>query len=367
MKFLINKEKLHYAIQNVQRAISPRSPLPILTGILFSCSEGLLKLSATDMEFSINCLVPASVSEPGSLVIPAKYISDFSKKLPDVPIEFETVGGGTLATIRYGQSELNINGYNADDFPSFQVPEGDFTFTLKAEEFRNIIKKVSYALSTDDARPVFTGVLLEIEGLNAIMVATDTFRMAMNKFKLESEHRDLINVIVPGKTINETVRVMGSCNEVKITLSSNHIMLETEDTVIKSKLIPGRFPSYRQVIPETFSCTVNASIKEMLDAADRASLIAGERNSLILFQTRSNGVVISVRSENGWIREDIPALVEGEELDVLFNVRYLCDVLRTCEEDISMKLTGTYTPTLINSPGDSQYLSIIVPARTSKE
>jgi len=368
MKFLINKEKLHYAIQNVQRAITPRSPMPILTGILFNCADGILKLSATDMELSINCSVPASVSEPGALVIPARYISEFSKKLPNVPIEFETVGGGNLATIRYGQSELNINGYSAADFPAFPVPEGEFTFTIKAEEFRNIIKKVAYALSNDDARPVFTGVLLEIDGVNATMVATDTFRLAMKKFKLESAPLDLINVIVPGKTFNETVRVMGSCDEVKITLSGNHITMETEDTVISSKLIPGRFPSYRQVIPDNFSCTVNASIKEMLDAADRASLLAGERNSLILFQTRPEGVVISVRSENGWIREDITAFVEGENLDVLFNVRYLCDALRSCEDDeISMKMTGTYTPSLLNPPGDAQYISIIVPARTSKE
>ncbi|MFZ5649120.1 MAG: DNA polymerase III subunit beta [Bacillota bacterium] len=368
MKFLISKEKLHYAIQNVQRAISPRSPLPILTGILFNCDGEMLRLSATDMELSINCSVPATVIESGSLVIPARYISEFAKKLPDIPIEFETIGGGNLATIRYGHSEFNINGYSSSDFPSFQIPEGEFSFTIKSEEFINVIKKVIFALSNDDARPVFTGVLLEIDGMNVTMVATDTFRLAMKKFSIETPPGDIINVIVPGKTLNETVRVMGSGEDLKVTLSSNHIMFETEDTVITSRLISGRFPSYRQVIPDNFSCTVNASIRELLDSADRASLLAGERNSLIMFQTRNEGIVISVRSENGWIREDVPAVVEGDNLDILFNVRYLCDVLRSCEDDdISIKLTGTYTPALLTPPGDSQYVSIIVPARTSKE
>ncbi|MHB8155821.1 MAG: DNA polymerase III subunit beta [Desulfocucumaceae bacterium] len=368
MKFTINKENLSYAIQNVQRAITPRSPLPILSGILFTCSEGVLKLSATDMEMSINCSVKAEVIEPGSLVIPAKYIAEFSKKLPDVAIEFETVGGGNLATIRYGQSEFNINGYSAVDFPSFPVPEGEFSFKLKADEYKNIVKKVVYALSTDEARPVFTGVLLEIEGNQATMVATDTFRLAMKRFKIENTPKDIINVIVPGKTLNETVRVLGSSEVLNITLSKNHIMFETEDTVITSRLISGRFPSYRQVIPENFTCELTVSIRDMLDSADRASLLAGEKNSLIVFQTSKDGVVISVRSENGWIREDIPANVEGENFDILFNVRFLCDVLKACEgEEISIKLTGTYTPALLNPPGDKDYFSIIVPARTSKE
>ncbi|MFZ5649532.1 MAG: DNA polymerase III subunit beta [Bacillota bacterium] len=368
MKFLISKDKLYYAIQNVQRAISPRSPLPILTGILFSCGDGMLKLSATDMELSINCSVPANVIEPGSLVVPGRYISEFSKRLPDSTIEFETIGGGNLATIRYGQSEFNINGYSSSEFPSFQVPESHFSFTIGSEEFRNIIKKVIYALSNDDARPVFTGVLLEIDGVDTTMVATDTFRLAMKKFSIENAPREIINVIVPGKTLNETVRVMGSGDGLNVSISNNHIMFETEDTVITSRLISGRFPSYRQVIPDNFSCTVNASIRDLMDSSDRASLLAGERNSLIMFQTRNDGIVISVRSENGWIREDVPAVVEGENMDILFNVRYLCDVLRSCEgEDISIKLTGTYTPALISSPGDSNYVSIIVPARTSKE
>jgi DNA polymerase-3 subunit beta len=368
MKFFIDKEKLSYAILNVQRAITTRSPLPILTGILFNCQGDRLHLSATDMEMSINCSVPADVIEPGALVIPARYIAEFSKKLPDVPIEFETIGGGNLVTIRYGQSEFNINGYHAGDFPSFQAPEGEFSFEVKAEEFKNIVRKIIYALSNDEARPVFTGVLLEIEGHEVTMVATDTFRLAMKKFKIDASAPELINVIVPGKALNETVRVMGSGDKVKATLSKNNITFEMQDTVITSRLISGRFPSYRQVIPQSFNCNLNVSIRDLLDSADRASLLAGEKNSLIVFQTRSEGVVISVRSESGWIREDIPAGVEGENFDILFNVRYLCDALKACDgEDITMKITGTYTPALLTSPGDGDYLSIIVPARTSKE
>lgn len=368
MKFLIDKEHLNFAIQNVQRAISPRSPLPILSGILFECGGGLLKLTATDMEMSVNSSVKAEISEPGELVIPARYITDFAKKLPDVPIEFETVGGGKLVTIRYGQSEFNINGYSASDFPVLQVPGGEFTFSMDAGSLKDIIRKVIYASSNDDSRPVFTGVLFEIQGNEAVMVATDTFRLALKKFMIDTTAPDFINVIIPGKTLNEAMRVMGTDEPVSVTLSKNHIMFETGNTVITSRLISGRFPSYRQVIPENFVCIVKAPVKNLIESADRASLLAGERNSLVMFQSVPEGIVLSVRTENGWIREDIPASIEGESLDILFNVRYLSDVLRSCEgESILIKLTGTYTPALIAPPDDDHYVSVIVPARTSRE
>ncbi len=368
MKFSIDRENFQYVIQNVQRAISPRSPLPVLTGILFQCGNGVLKLTATDMEMSVVCSVPVDVADPGDLVIPARYIAEFAKRLPDMPIEIETIGGSRLATIRYGQSEFNINGYSASDFPLLQVPEGEFSFTVSSEELRDIIRKVIYAVSNDDSRPIFTGVLMEIEGTGATLVATDTFRLAMKKFVLDAPAPGLINVVVPGKTLNEVVRVMGVSDGVRVTLSKNHIMFETEDTVITSRLIPGRFPSYRQVIPEDFECVIRVSVRNLLDSADRAALLAGERNSLILFQSAREGIVISVRSENGWIREDIEADVEGENFDILFNVRYLCDVLKSCEgEEILVKLTGTYTPALLTPHGDDSYLAVIVPARASKE
>jgi DNA polymerase-3 subunit beta len=305
---------------------------------------------------------------PGDLVIPARYIAEFAKRLPDVPIEFETIGGGKLATIRYGQSEFNINGYSTADFPMLQMPEGEFSFSVPSEDLKELIRKVIYASSNDDSRPVFTGVLMEIEGVDATLVATDTFRMAIKKFKIGTEAPSLINVLVPGKTLNEVVRVMGGSEGVRVTLSKNHIMFETEDTVIISRLIPGRFPSYRQVIPEKFDCVIRAPLRDLLYSADRASLLAGERNSLVMFQSTREGVVISVRSENGWIREDIVSAVEGENYDILINVRYLCDVLRSCEgEEILVKLTGKYTPALLTTPEDEGYLAIIVPARTSRE
>lgn len=369
MKFLIKKNDLIFGLQNVQRAISTRSPLPVLSGIHFCCHENnLLSLFTTDMEISITSSVPVESIEQGSVVIPSRYIIDFAKRLPDVPIEFETVENTDLVTIRYGNSEFNINGYSAADFPSFPIPDEEFSFIMNSDKLKDIIKKINYALSHDNNRPVFTGVLLEIDGVLATMVSTDTFRMAIKKFEIEKPAPFLINIIIPGKTLNESFRIMGGQESIKIIISKNHIAFENENTKIVSRLVPGRFPSYRQVVPTDFCCTLNVSIKEFLDAAERSSFLAGEKNSLIMFQTKKDGVVISVRSQNGWIREEILTVVEGENLDIIFNVRYICDVLKSCDgEQLSVKITGPYTPAILTPPDDIDYFSIIVPARNYKE
>ncbi len=368
MKFLISKNNLNRAINNVQRAISSRSPIPALTGILFQCYGNSLKLSATDTEMSIHSSVPAQIIEPGELVIPGRHIAEFSRKLPDLPIEFQSIGGGKLATVRYGLSEFNVNSYSSSDFPIIHMSGDEFSFSISSGEFKDIIRKVIYATSNDDSRPVFNGVLLEIEGDSAAVVATDTFRLALRRFKINPPAPKIINVVVPGKALNEAVRVMDGGEEVRVTLFKNHIMLETEDTVIKSRLISGKFPAYRQVIPQSFECVIRASIKELAESADRASLLTSDKNLLVMLQSTKKGVVISVRSESGWIREDIMAHMEGENLDIFFNVRYLNDALRSFDGDmILIKLTGPYTPALLTIPEDEDYLSIIVPARTSRE
>lgn len=365
MKFFISKENLQYAIQNVQRAISARSPLPVLTGILFKCDDGVLKLTATDMDISIMSSVPVEVEKSGGIIIPAKYISEFAKKLPDKTIEFESISEGQMVTVRYGQSEFTVNGFNPEDFPQMKVTEEEFRFVISSDIFKEIIKKVIYAVSHDDSRPIFTGVLLEIDGEEAVMVSTDTFRLAFKKFKINSSSSEIINTVIPGKALNEVLRIMGGNEDINVILYKNHIVFETEDKKIISRLIPGKFPSYRQVIPTNFNCIIKAPVNELLEAADRASLLAGEKNSLVMFKSTEEGVLISVRAESGWIREDVPAKVEGDKYDILFNVRYLWDAIKAHDgEEIIIKLTGNYTPALLESSQDEGHISIIVPARS---
>ncbi len=368
MKFFINKENLLFAIQSVQRAVSQKSPLPILTGIKFSCEEDKLVLSATDFEISVRCAVPATVEESGSLVIPAKYITEFARRLPDSIIEFEAVPDSTMAVIRYSDSEFNINGYDASEFPSFVIPEEEFSFKLDADLFKEIIKQVTFAVSTEESRPVFTGVLFEIVASRLTIVATDTFRLALRHTAINEETPELINVIVPGKTLNELARTADPKSIVEVIIGKTHAAFITGETQIIARLIPGKFPSYRQVIPNQFISEIKISLKDFLESAERVALLAGENNLLVSLYIRENHVVLNMRSETGWIREEIKSEVNGDKLEISFNVRYLCDVLRSINyEQLVVRLTGPLTPALIIPEDNKDYLSILVPARLSRE
>ncbi len=368
MKFFINKENLLYAIQIVQRAVSPKSPLPVLTGIHFNCVGDKLILSATDFEMSIRCSVPATVEEEGSLVLPGRYITEFSRRLPDSVIEFETGPGNNMAVIRYGNSEFNINGYDAAEFPPFDIPEGNFSFKLDSDIFKEIVKQIIFAVSPDESRPVFTGVLFEIEGNTLTLVTTDTFRLALRKVNIEAGATELINIIIPGKTLNELARTADQKGSVNVVVGKTHTAFMTEDTLILARLISGKFPSYRQVIPNHFTTEIKINLKDLLESAERASLLAGESNSLVNLYAREDHVVLNIRSETGWIREEIKSESSGGSMEISFNVRYLCDVLRAINyERLHLKLTGPLTPAMIIPEENQDYLSILVPARQSRE
>lgn len=367
MKFFSNKENIIYAIQMVQRAVSMKSPLPVLTGILFECSDNMLKLTGTDTDLTISCTIPVITEIPGAMVFPSKYITEFSRKLPDGDIEIEKLKDSNMATIRYGQSEFNINGYNAAEFSIPEFQSSEVKFKIASESLKEIIKQVIFASSNDETRPVFTGVLIEIEENILTLVATDTFRLALRKLTIDKSVENLINVIVPGKTLNETARILGSSKDVTCQIGKSQILFKTEDTVILSRLINGRFPSYRQVIPEKHSSLIKVNLGNLLDAAERAALLVVERNPLVVFIVEDSNILVNVRSENGWIREKVPAETNGEKLEIYFNVKYLCDVLRSCNyEEIYIKLTGAYTPAMVTPVTGEEFVSILVPARPAR-
>jgi len=367
MKFFSNKENIIYAIQMVQRAVSMKSPLPVLTGILFECNDNMLKLTGTDTDLTISCTIPVVTEIPGAMVFPSRYITEFSRKLPDGDIEIEKIKDSNMATIRYGQSEFNINGYNADNFSIPEFQSGEIEFIISSEILKEVIKQVIFAASNDETRPVFTGILAEIEKNIMTLVATDTFRLALRKLSIDVNVENLINVIIPGKTLNETARILGSSKDITCQIGKNQILFKTDDTVILSRLINGRFPSYRQVIPENHSALVKVKLNSLLDAAERASLLVVERNPLVVFIVQDNNILINVRSENGWIREKVPAETNGEKLEIYFNVKYLCDVLRSCNyEEIYIKLTGAYTPAMVTPVTGDEFMSILVPARPAR-
>lgn len=368
MKILTSKEILNNAIQLVQRAVSIKNPLPILAGIKFEARENLVILTATDLDIGIRCSFPAEIIVQGTTVLPARYISELVRKLPELPVFIESDPASGSVTVQYGQSETRINGYPPEEFPELPLPEGINTFTLPGELLKEIIRQVVFATGNDENRPVFMGVLFEINGSELQVVATDTYRLAWRRVILENCVETAINLIIPGKTLNELFRIIGSNEQIEVTVTKNQILFVTGNVWLISRLIEGSFPKYKQVIPQNHILKVRLKTKELLDAAERASLLAREKSPVIKLNISENKLIISAHSEAGRVHEELDVYQEGETLQIAFNAHYLGDVLKVIgSEEIIIELTGPLSPGIIKPAGDKEYLSLLLPVRLREE
>ena len=369
MNFVSTKEDLTLGLQVVQRAVSSKNPLPILAGIKFTTGTGCLDLTATDLEIGIRCIIPAEIIEPGEIVLPSRYITELIKKLPALPVHFQSDHFSTGAVIKYGQSETIINGFPADEFPqiSFESESQDLIFTSAA--FKDAVRKISYAVSQEETRPVYTGILMEIGSGEVNLVATDTYRMARFTLPFDKDSSHDINLIIPGKTLNELTKIIAD-GETKIHLSllGNQVLFKSGNICLISRLIDGNFPSYRKVIPTDCVSRVRIKTRDLLEATDRAALIARENAPVIKLHIDQKIISIKVSTEAGRVDEKVMASHEGEPLQVAFNARYLSDALRVIgAEDVEMEFTGPLSPAVLRPAGAVNYFSLLLPVRIQEE
>jgi len=367
LKFSASKDSLSYVVQVVQRAVSTKNPLPVLSGILLKVNEGNLTLTATDLELGIECTVPVTVEEEGGVVLPARYLGDIVRRLPDVKIRVEVNKENNNTCIRYGQSEFNLLGISAGDFPMLPTVDGETTISIKQDLLKNMIRQVGFSVSSDDNRPIFTGVLMEIEKGTIKLVATDTHRLAYRLGNIGEKETDLVkSVIIPGKTLNELNRIMsGEDDDLKIAFGDNQVVFEMPGIRFISRLIEGQFPNYKQVIPQGCKSKIKIKTRDLLESTERASLLAKEGSNVVRFSVEKNNMIISSNSpEIGKIEEQIPVETEGEETQIAFNSRYIIDVLKVIDaEEILLELTGSLSPGIIKPADNENYIYLILPIR----
>ncbi|NLJ76316.1 MAG: DNA polymerase III subunit beta [Peptococcaceae bacterium] len=368
MHFSSTKEELLNAIQVVQRAVSPRNPLPILSGIKFETGEGSVTISATDLELGISCSFPAEISEPGKTVLPARVITELARRFPNVKIFFKSDPLNGSVIIQYGKSEASINGYPVEEFPEFTIPADNTKFTISGEILKEVISQVIFATARDENRPLYTGILFEINNGTANIVATDTHRLAWRKILLDGIGDLDINLIIPGKTLNELTRVAGLSDRLDITVAENQVIFETKNISLVSRLIGGNFPNYRQVIPGDYISKTRLKTRDLIEASERASLLTSEGAPIIKISIENSILVVSVNTEAGRMREEMSVYHEGEGLQFAFNARYLNDALKAIGTDeVVMEFTGPLSPVIIKPVEEMEYLSLLLPVRLREE
>jgi len=376
MKFIIQKDYLVQSVQDVMKAITSRTTIPILTGIKIVANEEGVTLTGSDSDISIESFIPKEENETeivdvkqfGSIVLQAKFFSEIVKKLPTSQVEIEVENLQTV--IRSGKSEFNLNGLDSEEYPHLPELSEQNMFKIPADLLKNLIKQTVFAVSTSETRPVLTGVNWKVENNELICIATDSHRLALRKAKIEAGLEQSFNIVIPGKSLNELNRILDDHDEaVEIVVTENQILFKTKHILFFSRLLEGNYPDTNRLIPNESKTDIVVNSKEFLQSIDRASLLAREgRNNVVKFSTISENVVeiSSFTPEIGKVVEELMSeSITGEDLKISFSAKYMMDALKVLEgTEVRISFTGAMRPFVIYPMNDNSTLQLILPVRT---
>ena len=272
MKVIVLQENLARGLSIVSRAVSPRSTLPVLSNILIASDEGRLRLSATNLELGITCWIPARIEQEGSTTVPSRTLSDLINTLPADQVQLTFDAQTQSLHVQGGTSNNDIKCIDAQEFPPLPVPDMDGAVQVNVADFKEMIQQVTFAASTDEARPVLMGVLVTVEKDQITMAAADGFRLAVRKATLSNALPSPISAIIPARALNELARVAGDGEEsiyMVMPKGRGQVLFRVKDVEVVSQLIDGTFPDYHQIIPRNYKSRTLVSTNAMLKACNR--------------------------------------------------------------------------------------------------
>ncbi|ANB58456.1 DNA polymerase III, beta subunit [Anoxybacillus sp. B7M1] len=377
MRLTIQKDHLVRSVQDVMKAVSSRTTIPILSGIKMVATVQEVTLTGSDSDISIESSIPAEeegtiiaeVLQPGSIVLPARFFAEIVKKLPEDNVEIE-VQNQFVTIIRSGKAEFSLNGLDAEEYPRLPQIKEENVFKLPTDLLKTMIRQTVFAVSTSETRPILTGVNWKVENGELICIATDSHRLALRKAKIEMDASLGYNVVIPGKSLNELSKILDDSNEnVEIVITENQVLFKTKHLLFFSRLLDGNYPDTSRLIPADSQTDVIVNAKEFFQAIDRASLLAREgRNNVVKLTTLQDGIVeiSSISPEIGKVTEEIQSeSVEGEELKISFSAKYMMDALKALEgAEIKISFTGAMRPFVLRPLHSDSMLQLILPVRT---
>lgn len=371
MKLTVSQAQLAHGLGIVSRAVSPRSTLPVLNNILIATDEGRLRISATNLELGITCWIGAQIEEEGSVTIPARIFNDLVSTLPGDKVSLTLTTRTQSLNIHCGTSNFDIKGIDANEFPPMPTPDLAMGVELNVSDFKEMIQQVSFAASTDEARPVLQGVLMEINENQLSLAATDGFRISMRTAEISSSVAHPVKVIIPARSLSELARIAVNGREtvtMVVPPDRGQAIFHLKDAELVTQLIEGTFPDYRAIVPPNFKTRMVISTAEFLKACRQAEIIAREGNYVIRLnmQPQEGGpgaVEFSTQSEEmGSGEVMVDANIEGPELLIAFNVRYLSEVLEVIgTPNTVLETNQNNTPGMISPVGDESFKHVVMP------
>jgi DNA polymerase-3 subunit beta len=373
MKATVSQEKLAHGLGLVSRAVSPRSTLPVLGNVLIASDEGRLRLSATNLELGITCWIEARIEQDGSTTVPARTFSDLVSTLPAGQVMLSLDGRTQTLNVRGGTSTNDIKCIDAQEFPPSPAVDLDGAVELNVADFREMIQQVAFAASTDEARPVLMGVLLQAEKDKLTLAAADGFRLSVRKATLAKPAPAALTAIIPARSLTELARVAPDGKEtlqMAIPKMRNQVVFRAKDVEVTSQLIDGTFPDYQQIIPRKSSTRTLVSTAALLKACKQAEIFAREGSNVARVNIKSasgnaqtSELEISATSEETGKNETVvEATVDGGGVLIAFNVKYMREALEVIKTpNVALEMTAANAPGVLRPVGDDQFLHVIMP------
>jgi len=374
MLITTSKENLNAAIGIVQRAINPKSIIPLYSCIKLEVRGNLAIFTGTGLDTIIECSIPVQTEREGVALIPARYFGDIVRRLPDIPVTLEHSETMEM-TIRYEKSVFTLRTMTSDDFPSMEPFRGGLTFSVGADTFKKLVRQSSFAASTDEMKAVFTGLLWEINGEEVSVVGTDTHRLSWAKgtiHRKDVENKDdkedkeaATSFIIPARIASEIARLIQS-GDCIVQAEKNTVFFSFDQIKISCRVLEGTFPNYRQVIPGKFITTIQVDVRTLRDVAERTALFAvtGETSSTIHLDIAEETLSVYSQSDIGFGREEIAVTQVGDDLKIAFNARYLTDVFKVMEgEKADMQFSGQLSACVMREEGDPDFLYLVLPIK----
>src|SRR5271170_660723 len=321
MNLTVAKDQLIHGLQSVQNIVTTRTTLPILSNVLLRAGDNKLEFTATDLDVSIACSVEANVKKQGASTIPVKRFFGVVRELTSLEIELE-VDEKNVCNVTAGASFYKINGLSADEFPPIQALKDEKKITIPQEKFKGMLRKTSFAISTDESRYVLNGIFLSLKEHKITLVATDGRRLALVDEEVDIPEASQGEFIIPTKTVNELTRLLGEKGELEIRFGENQAAFTLSDDkgftiLIISKLVEGNYPNYRQVIPNETKERIALPREELLAAVRRAQIMTSDKaNSIKLALTRNNLAITANSPEVGEARESLAINYKGKDLQI---------------------------------------------------
>ena len=373
MKIQCQKSQLVEAVSNVQRAVSSKSTLAALEGILLkTTTNGDLKLCGYDLELGITTVIEAQVDEPGEVVLSARLFGDIVRRLPDETVTI-LVDEKMITQITCGPSEFSIVGIPSSEYPELPSVEGASSIDLTSPILKSMIRQTLFAVADTDAKPVHTGTLFNIENGIIRLVSVDGYRLAMRTemINLKFEEEDEIRFVVPGKTLSEVIKLLPDQDEnVEILVGRRHIIFKIEKYSVISRLLEGEFLDYKAAIPAQFTTEVTVNTRNLINSVERVSLLITDRlkSPVRCIFSEDGEIKISCVTSIGKANDELSAQITGPEVEIGFNNRYLLDALRNADTDeVKVQLTGPVSPMkIVPTQGDS-FLFLVLPVRLKQE